>query len=52
MFIAEGKGVEDTNWKNKDVSWEYLCQRMEHPIRTPETFKQYQGMTSEQLGLK
>lgn len=48
MFIAEGKGVEDTNWENKDVSWEYLCQRMEHPIRTPETFKQYQRMTKKQ----
>lgn len=48
MFIAVGKSRTDTNWKNEDVSWGDLCQRMEHPIRTKETFKQYTAMTKAQ----
>ena len=41
MKIAVGNSRMDKKWKNRDISWEDLCQRVGSTIRTTETVEEY-----------
>ena len=34
----------DKKWKNRDISWEDLCQRVSSTIRTTETVEEYRKL--------
>lgn len=44
MKIAVGNSRMDKKWKNRDVSWEDLCQRVSSTIRTTETVEEYRKL--------
>lgn len=44
MKIAVGNSRMDKNWKNRDISWEDLCQRVSSTIRTTETVEEYRKL--------
>ena len=44
MKIAVGNSRMDKKWKNRDISWEDLCQRVSSTIRTTETVEEYRKL--------
>lgn len=44
MKIAVGNSRMDKKWKNRDVSWEDLCNRVSSTIRTTETVEEYRKL--------
>lgn len=44
MKIAVGNSRMDRKWKNRDISWEDLCQRVSSTIRTTETVEEYRKL--------
>ena len=44
MKIAVGNSRMDKKWKNRDISWEDLCQRVSSAIRTTETVEEYRKL--------
>ena len=44
MKIAVGNSRMDKKWKNRDISWEDLCQRVGSTIRTTETVEEYRKL--------
>lgn len=48
MKIAVGNSRMDKKWKNRDVSWEDLCQRVSSTIRTTETVEEYRKLKKGQ----
>ena len=44
MKIAVGNSRMDKKWKNRDISWEDLCQRVSVTIRTTETVEEYRKL--------
>lgn len=44
MKIAVGNSRMDKKWKNRDISWEDLCQRVRSTIRTTETVEEYRKL--------
>lgn len=44
MKIAVGNSRMDKKWKNRDISWENLCQRVSSTIRTTETVEEYRKL--------
>ena len=44
MKIAVGNSRMDKKWKNRDISWEDLCQRVSFTIRTTETVEEYRKL--------
>ena len=44
MKIAVGNSRMDKKWKNRDFSWEDLCQRVSSTIRTTETVEEYRKL--------
>lgn len=44
MKIAVGNSRIDKKWKNRDISWEDLCQRVSSTIRTTETVEEYRKL--------
>ena len=44
MKIAVGNSRMDKKWKNQDISWEDLCQRVSSTIRTTETVEEYRKL--------
>ena len=44
MKIAVGNSRMDKKWKNRDISWEDLCQRVSSTIRTTETMEEYRKL--------
>ena len=44
MKIAVGNSRMDKKWKNRDISWEGLCQRVSSTIRTTETVEEYRKL--------
>lgn len=50
LTIATGKSRTDVKWKNQEVTWEKLKDRLKETKRTPETVAQYKEMTKAQQG--
>ena len=48
LTIATGKSRKETSWKNNNIPWSELVMRLSEPIRTRETFAEYQKMSKEQ----
>lgn len=44
MKIAVGNSRMDKKWKNRDISWEDLCNRVSSTIRTTETVEEYRKL--------
>lgn len=44
MKIAVGNSRMDKKWKNRDISWENLCNRVSSTIRTTETVEEYRKL--------
>ena len=44
MKIAVGNSRMDKKWKNREISWEELCQRVISTIRTTETVEEYRKL--------
>ena len=44
MKIAVGNSRMDKKWKNREISWEELCQRVSSTIRTTETVEEYRKL--------
>ena len=44
MKTAVGNSRMDKKWKNRDISWEDLCQRVSSTIRTTETVEEYRKL--------
>lgn len=43
--IATAPSKRTPVWRNKKVTWEYICGRIDHPSRTGETMAEYKAMT-------
>ena len=53
MNIATGRSRTTKTWKNTELSWEELCERLETTTRTPETNEQYRKLSkAEQDNIK
>ena len=53
LHIAVGASRYDTNWKNTEIYWDKLVERLKTPIRTAETISEFLEMKkSEQDRLK
>lgn len=48
LTVAVGNSRKTKVWKNKELTWAELLERMEHTIRSPETMAEYQSMTRDQ----
>ena len=44
MKIAVGNSRMDKKWKNREISWEDLCQKVSTTIRTTETVEEYRKL--------
>lgn len=44
MKIAVGNSRMDKKWKNREISWEELCQKVSVTIRTTETVEEYRKL--------
>lgn len=43
VVIAVGESRRSTQWKNKEVLWSQLVERLSIPTKTPETVDEYRG---------
>lgn len=43
VTIAVGESRRSTQWKNKEVLWSQLVERLSIPTKTPETVNEYRG---------
>ena len=43
VTIAVGESRRSTQWKNKEVLWSQLVERLSIPTKTPETVDEYRG---------
>lgn len=48
--IATGRSRMETQWMNKDVTWDKLVARLKNCKRTPETTQEYKAMSRTQKG--
>jgi predicted P-loop ATPase len=48
ITIAEGGSRYETKWKNREITWSQLTQRLSQTTRTPETIEEYRAMTRTQ----
>ncbi len=44
MKVAIGNSRMDKKWKNRDMTWEELCERVSTTIRTTETVEEYRKL--------
>ena len=44
IAIATGKSRKETHWKNKNILWSELVEKLSNTIRTPETYAEYKKM--------
>lgn len=47
ITISTGKSREDKSWKNKETTWEKLCETLAKPEVTSESYAQYIAMTPD-----
>lgn len=48
LTIAIGRSRKDTNWKNREITWSQLVQKLSETIRTAETVEEYKNMPKSQ----
>ena len=48
MKIAVGNSRMDKKWKNREISWEELCQKVSVTIRTTETVEENTDVTTKE----
>ncbi|WP_434304185.1 VapE domain-containing protein [Clostridium botulinum] len=44
IAIATGKSRKETHWKNKNILWSELVEKLGNTTRTPETYAEYKKM--------
>lgn len=44
IAIATGKSRKETHWKNKNILWSALVEKLSNTTRTPETYAEYKKM--------
>lgn len=47
MIIALGRSRKDTKWRNTEMTWEQMLDRLRVPTRTRETAREYRAMSKE-----
>ena len=47
LIISEGKSRQETNWKNKTVTWGWLLKKLSSSLKTAETHAEYMRMTKD-----
>jgi P4 family phage/plasmid primase-like protien len=45
ISYATGKSRKETQWKNKNILWSALVEKLSHTIRTPETYAEYMKLS-------
>ena len=50
VIIATGKSRRDTRWKNVEMSWSELVDRLSKSFRTRETLREYRAMSKDEQG--
>lgn len=45
LWISTGRSRFDKKWKNRQISWSRLVNKLSVPIRTPETYAEYSSAT-------
>jgi predicted P-loop ATPase len=50
LNIAVGKSRRDTKWRNVEMNWLDLVQRLSEVHRTPETVREYKAMSKDEQG--
>lgn len=50
LSIAIGMSVSSKVWRNTNLTWSALVQRLSIPVVTPETYKQFMSATKEEQG--
>ncbi|WP_017726750.1 virulence-associated E family protein [Halalkalibacterium ligniniphilum] len=48
LTIATGRSRKETNWKNREMLWSELVERLSHTNRTGETYNEYKKLTKAQ----
>jgi len=48
LFIATGKSRKETKWKNVEITYETLIEKLKTTTRTRETFEEYKHMPKSQ----
>ena len=48
LTIATGKNRHETSWKNRELLWSQLVEKLSQTIRTSETFEEYTKMSKSQ----
>lgn len=48
LTIAIGRSRKETNWKNREMLWSQLVERLSKTTRTGETYEEYKKMTKAQ----
>lgn len=52
LAIATGRSAHEINWKNRQISWSALLQKLKEPRITGETPDEYRKMSKEEQGNK
>lgn len=50
LTIAVGRSRKETDWKNREMLWSQLVDRLSRTTRTGETYEEYKKMTRSQQG--
>ena len=45
IYIATGRSRKETKWKNVAITYQSFIEKLQNPIRTPETFQEYKQMS-------
>ncbi|BDR75253.1 virulence-associated E family protein [Clostridium tetani] len=48
IAIATGKSRKETHWKNKNILWSTLVDKLSKTTRTPETYAEYKKMSKSE----
>ena len=48
MWIAEARKRTAKKWRNREITWSQFCKKLEVPIRTAETEREYRAMPKEE----
>ncbi len=48
IFIATGRSRQETKWKNREIMYDSLVEKLKTTTRTRETFKEYKRMSKAQ----
>jgi putative DNA primase/helicase len=48
LYVALGKSRHETKWKNREIRWSEVLEKISKVTRTRETYAQYQRMTRDE----